>query len=114
MHVIDTEIVIDAPPERVWEVLTRFESFPDWNPFIRRIDGEPAVGSKLEVELEPPGGRGMTFRPRVVVVEANRELRWLGRLLLPRIADGEHSLTLEPLDNERTRFVHREEFRGRQ
>ena len=112
MREIDTEIVIDAAPERVWEILTEFESFPDWNPFMRRIEGEPEAGSKLEVELEPPDGKAMTFKPTVLVSEANRELRWLGRLLLPRIFDGEHVLELSPIEGGGTRFAHREEFRG--
>lgn len=112
MREISAEIDIGAPPERVWSVLTDFSSYPDWSPFIRQISGEPAVGARLRVRIEPPGGRGMTFRPRVVVSEPSRELRWLGRLGAPGLFDGEHSLRLEPLDGARTRFVHSERFRG--
>ena len=100
------EIEIDAPPERVWAVVTDFAAYPDWNPFIRRISGELHEGAKLEVRIEPPGARATTFKPTVRAVEANRELRWLGRLLLPGIFDGEHSLRIEPLDGGRSRFVH--------
>ena len=28
------EIEIDAPPQVVWEVLTRFENWPNWNPDV--------------------------------------------------------------------------------
>jgi hypothetical protein len=78
--------VIDAPAERVWAVVTDFAAYPEWNPFIRRISGELREGTRLEVRIEPPGGRALTFKPTVRVVEANRELRWLGRLLLPGIS----------------------------
>ena len=54
----------------------------------------------------------MTFKPTVRSVEANRELRWLGRLLLPGVFDGEHSLRIEPLDGGRSRFVQSERFSG--
>jgi hypothetical protein len=54
----------------------------------------------------------MTFKPTVRVVETNRELCWLGRLLLPGIFDGEHSLLIEPLDDGRSRFVQSERFTG--
>jgi hypothetical protein len=106
------EIEIDAPPERVWQVVTDFAAYPDWNPFIRRIGGELREGARLEVRIEPRGGRGMTFKPTVRAVEPNRELRWLGRLLAPGLFDGEHSLRVEPLEGDRSRFVQSERFSG--
>src|SRR5262249_50798696 len=106
------EIEIDAPPERVWAVLTDFAAYPEWNPFIRQISGEQRVGARLEVRIEPPGARATTFKPTGRAIAANRELRWLGRLLVPGIVDGEHSLRIEPLDGGRSRFVQSERFSG--
>jgi hypothetical protein len=106
------EIEIDAPPERVWAVVTDFAAYPGWNPFIRQISGELREGARLEVRIEPPGARATTFKPTVRTVEANRELRWLGRLLVPGIVDGEHSLRIEPLEGGRSRFVQSERFSG--
>ena len=54
----------------------------------------------------------MSFRPTVLVAEPNRELRWLGHLWLPGLFDGEHSFSIEPLDEGRVRFVQRERFKG--
>jgi hypothetical protein len=105
-------IDINASPERVWAVLTAFDAYPEWNPFIRRISGTPTQGSKLEVRIEPPGGRGMTFKPTVLAAEPERELRWLGRVLLPGILDGEHSLRIEPVGEGHVRFVQSERFSG--
>jgi hypothetical protein len=112
MRELCREIEIDAVPERVWAVLTDYAAYPEWNPFIRRIAGELREGARLEVRIEPPGARAMTFKPTVRAVRANRELRWLGRLLLPGILDGEHSLEIEPLESGRSRFVQSERFRG--
>ena len=112
MKELHTETDIEAPAERVWELLTDFDSYPQWNPFIRNISGLPSPDERLEVRLEPPGGRGMTFKPKVLNAEPNRELRWLGNLLVPGLFDGEHSFTIEPLDEARVLFVQREEFRG--
>jgi hypothetical protein len=109
---VRSEIEIDAPPESVWRVLTDFAAYPDWNPFIRRIEGSPTEGSQLRVRIEPPGGRGMTFKPTVLAAEPNRELRWLGRVVLPKIFDGEHRFTLEPAGEGRTRLAQSEAFSG--
>src|SRR5207247_8507395 len=107
-----TEIEIDARPERVWAVLIDFEKFPDWNPFIRSIRGNVQVGSRLDVLLGASGTRAMRFRPTVKAVVPNRELRWLGRLGLPRLFDGEHIFQIEPLGAIRSRFVQQGRFRG--
>ena len=112
MKQLHTEIEIEAPAERVWELLTDFASYPEWNPFIRSISGQPTPGERLEVRLELPGGRGMTFKPKVLNAEPNRKLRWMGHLLVPGLFDGEHSFTIQPLEENRVRFVQREAFKG--
>jgi uncharacterized protein YndB with AHSA1/START domain len=48
MKEIDKEIEIDASPERVWDVLTDFSSYPQRNPFIREIEGEVKGRSQAE------------------------------------------------------------------
>ena len=112
MHEIVTQIEINAEPGVVWSVLLDFARHPEWNPFVRRLSGEAVPGHSLVVSICPPGGRAMTFRPRVLVAEANTELRWLGRLLMPGLFDGEHYFRLSPLASARTRFVHGERFSG--
>ncbi|WP_255167806.1 SRPBCC domain-containing protein [Natrononativus amylolyticus] len=113
MHQVESFEEIDAPPEVVWEVLLEFDTYPEWNPFVRSIEGVPIRGERLEIRIEPPGARGMTFRPEVVVAEENRRLAWLGRLVVPFAFDGYHEFRLEPIgDGDRTRLLQRETFRG--
>jgi hypothetical protein len=112
MKELHSEIEIDASAERVWGILTDFASYPEWNPFIRRISGEPKVGEHLEVRLEPPGSRSITLKPTILNAEPDRELQWLGHLLVSGLFDGEHSLTIQPLGENRVRFVQGEAFRG--
>lgn len=111
MKTLDTHIDIAAPPDVVWAVLTDFPSFGRWNPFIVHIAGTVVEGQRLEARLQPPGGRAMTFRPTLRVVRQERELRWLGRLALPGLFDGEHIFLVEPTETG-VRFTQREEFRG--
>ena len=112
MKELRSEIEIQASAERVWQLLTDFPSFPQWNPFIRKASGNIRVGERLEVNIQPSGASGMTFRPTVLKAEPNRELRWLGHLLISGLFDGEHSFTIEPLGEGRVRFTQREVFTG--
>ena len=109
---ITTSIEIAAPAQVVWAILVDFERHPEWNPFIEAIAGEAAQGARLSLTVRPPGGRAMSFEPTVLAAEEARELRWLGRVGLPRIFDGEHRFVLEPLGPQRVRLVHAERFRG--
>ena len=60
----------------------------------------------------PPGGRGLTIRPKVLSAEPGRELKWLGHLLAPGLFDGEHRFLIQSLGEDRTRFIHEEIFKG--
>ena len=106
------QIDIDADAERVWQVLTDFGAYSEWNPFMTQAEGAAAVGERLAIRMQPQGGRAMTFRPTVMEAVPGKRLRWRGRLLLPGIFDGDHSFTIEPLEEGRVRMIQEEHFRG--
>ena len=66
----------------------------------------------MTVFIQPPGARGMRFRPIVLAAQPNRELRWKGRLLLPGVFDGEHYFKLEPKPGGGLVFQQGEIFSG--
>ena len=109
---IKTEISINATPEKVWSILTDFDKYPNWNPFIKSITGNVAVGNKITARLEPPEANGMTFKPTVLAFEKNKEFRWIGHLLFPRLFDGEHKFELNDNRNGTTTFRQSEKFAG--
>jgi hypothetical protein len=109
---LKTEIEIHASAQTVWNLLTDTSRFPEWNPFIRRLSGELVVGRRLVVFLQPSGSAGMEFKPIVLKVEPNRELRWLGQLWLPGLFDGKHVFQIEPLADTRVLFRQQETFTG--
>lgn len=112
MRQIETEILIEASPEKVWAVLTDFENHPNWNPFIKLITGEKKIGEKLTVSIKPPGGNGMTFKPIVTSFKENVEFRWMGKLGVHGVFDGEHYFQLIGQGNNRTKLIHGEKFSG--
>lgn len=111
-HHLHTEIDIDASAQRVWAVLSDFASYPNWNPFIRSVVGAPRQGARLRIAVQPSGGKLMRFSPVVLTADAGRELRWLGRFLLPGVFDGEHRFVIEQLSSGKVRFQQSERFSG--
>jgi hypothetical protein len=112
MKTIETTIDIHAPASAVWATLVDFDAYPEWNSFVTRISGTPTEGERLEVRLDPPGSREMTFKPRVTAATPNEHLEWLGRLFVPGLLDGRHEFRLEALGENRTRLHHGESFSG--
>ena len=112
MQELRSEIEFDATPGDVWGVLVDLPAYGQWNPFIRELEGEVRVGARLRARLVPIGERGFTMRPTVLVAERNLELRWLGRMGLPGIFDGEHVLEIQEVGPGRVRFLQHERFRG--
>ncbi|NVN94931.1 MAG: SRPBCC domain-containing protein [Bacteroidetes bacterium] len=112
MKELKTEILINSTPQKVWAILIDFRNYHEWNPFIKSITGNVVVGSKIIVRLEPPEANGMTFKPKVLVFEKNKELRWLGNLLFPGLFDGEHKFELIDNGNGTTTFKQSEKFKG--
>jgi len=111
-YCIETDIEIKAPVARVWALLTDFAAMPSWNPFIKSISGNLTQGARLSVYIAPPGKSGMRFKPTILTVRRERELRWLGHLFVAGIFDGEHYFLLEPNGEERTRLTQGEKFSG--
>lgn len=112
IHHLHTEIEIDASADRVWAILSDFTSYPQWNPFIRSMVGAPQHGARLQLIIQPSGGKVMRFSPVVLAVEPRRELRWLGRLVFPGVFDGEHRFVIAPLGEAKVRFEQSERFSG--
>jgi hypothetical protein len=110
-HELHTEIDIPATAAEVWAHLTDLGTYARWNPFIVSAAGEVAVGRRLDLRMQPPGGRAMTFRPTVTAVSPGRVFEWLGHLGVPGLFDGRHRFELAPTDSG-TRLTQREEFTG--
>ncbi|GHV49055.1 hypothetical protein FACS1894181_06760 [Bacteroidia bacterium] len=110
--VIEESVVISATPAKIWGILTDFDNYPNWNPFVRFIRGHVAIGEKISVQISPPNSAAMTFRPRVLEFTPNRKLCWLGKVLFQGLFDGEHQFELIENNNGTTTFIQSEKFSG--
>ena len=112
MKTIETSIVIDSTPEKVWGILTKFEEYELWNPFMTKVIGSATLDCKIEVNIKTISGKKRTYYPIITKCETNKELRWEGKSFLPGIFDGERIFILENSNDDKILFFHKEIFSG--
>lgn len=69
MKELYTEIEINAPAEKVWEILMNFERHPDWDPFIQKITGKTEVGKKMDITITIPINRPIFTAQQLILEE---------------------------------------------
>jgi uncharacterized protein YndB with AHSA1/START domain len=69
---------IDAPVHVVWQVLTDYARYPEWNPFTVRVQTTLEVGSVIDLYLPDPSNPGQEFlnREYIRVVDPPYYLRY--------------------------------------
>ena len=108
---IETETIIPASPEQIWDILTDFESYPEWNPMILEVTGKPVIGAKLKLKVSAPdnSGRKYSFKAVIVNNQPSEMLAWKGGV--PGILSGFHYWKLSSCHSG-TRLIHGEDFFG--
>lgn len=109
---IYTEIEINANKTKIWDILMDFESYPNWNPFIKTIEGKKKEDSKIKVFLKPDGNSGMKIKPKIIEIEKEKRFSWLGHFIIPKLFDGHHQFEIIEINDKKSKFIHMENFGG--
>ncbi len=107
---IRTAIEIDAPKEAVYAVLADLESYPEWNPYHQKIEGQFEEGSDLTIYVLRPDGKEREVPPHMMRIVENEEITWGGGIR--GIFYGEHSFVLVDAGKGKTLLKHNEDFSG--
>ena len=94
--VSSAEAEIDAPIERVWEVLTAIERWPEWNPAVQSVSTVPPVAKGSTFRWKAGPG---TITSLVEHLDRPRLIAWSGKTLGIRAfhiwrLDGQNGTTL--------------------
>jgi uncharacterized protein YndB with AHSA1/START domain len=88
----ETEVEIDAPPERVWEALTVAEDLVRWFPLSARVT--PGVGGSYGISW----GESWASEARIEIWEPRRRLRTVTPRSAGYDADGKEDTSRPPLE----------------
>ncbi len=108
MKSYEASILIDAPREQIWALLTDAAGIPSWNKSVTKIEGTIALGQKLKIFTTLVPGKG--FPAKVAEIVPNERMLWTFSAPLGMFK-GARSFTLTPKDG-RVEFHTREVFSG--
>ena len=105
---VSVQTRINAPLEKVWQVLTDFGNYHTWHPILTLESpaGPLAVGELLQGQSS--GKQPVTFT--IALVQEPNHLAWTGGD--PEVVAGRHAFQLEQLADGTTEFIESEEFTG--
>ena len=104
-----TSIEINAPIKEVWSTLTDFDSYPEWNPLVSKLEGNIAVGGKIHTTIAPLND---TFSPTLLSYKESEEIVWEGHRVAKFVLAGKHYYRLKEHTPTTTLLEHGEFFTG--
>ena len=78
MKIIESRIRIEAPIDKVWQILADFDNYHHWNPFTPKIELQKVVGTEvvLHVRLNPNSNKITKQKETLLVWEEGKQMDW--------------------------------------
>ncbi len=103
------EILINASPQKVWEVLTNMDDYDEWNPTMKLVNGEVKVGNKVTYQFTQDENSISEIPATVKQLIPNELLNQSGGI--PLILTYNHKYILK-LQNGGTKVTIHEDYKG--
>ena len=113
MNEIRTEIEINAPKEVIWDILTNYTAYPEWNPFIVRVLGGSELGKRVlfvarfKFALTPVLAKILNFKVHEKLSWGGPGVKWAESIFC-----AEHIFEIEEIEPGVCRFINREYMGG--
>ena len=113
MKEVRTEILINSGKRAVWDTLSNFAAYPEWNPSLVEVRTELVTGARVDLTFRG-SRRAMQLNAEIIAARPGEELRWVGPASRPLriLFRGEHYFVIQETPDGATRFVHGERFSG--
>ncbi|MET0287654.1 MAG: SRPBCC family protein [Polyangiales bacterium] len=100
-----SEAEIDAPAERIWDVLVDLEGYPAWNPYTVAMRSTLEVGEPMIMSVKMSPLLTIEQTEHIRLIEPGHKICWGIETETPELNSGERCQWLEPLPDGRTRYV---------
>ncbi len=107
-----TEVVIHAPQQLVWDQVTDFKAYSDWNPFVLKADAQFEVGKAIHFleDLKQYGQHWLNAK--FLSIDPPNTFVWRGHFGASFIFTVCHTFIFETIGEHQTRFTQTHENSG--
>ncbi|MGA7304572.1 MAG: SRPBCC domain-containing protein [Rhodothermales bacterium] len=112
MPTYQTSFEVNAPADRVWQVLTTLHRYPDWNPQIPLASGTLERGSQINLRLVLPHRPTMDLAATIEEVRPASLLTWRGHVMAPWFFEGYRRFEITPISETQVLVTHVEDIHG--
>ena len=103
--------IINVNPELLFETVSTFENYKDWNTIIPNANGKLKKGEKLLLVLKM-NGKTRLFNPTVISLEKNKRFVLSKKIISKTIGELTHEFEFKKIENNRTEFIQTWEGKG--
>ncbi len=112
MKEIRTEIDINAPVAKVWDIISNLDDWADWNKMVTGASGKITQGAKLSITMRGKSeGAEHSYAPTVIQCDAPNSFRFRASMG-NRLMMTNYKLCQLEENNGGTKFIHIEQFSG--
>ena len=113
MREVSTEIIIAAPADEVWDILTNINDWEDWSPIINQSSGNVSLGSTLTITMmsDEEGIDGPKYSPTITILDQPHTFRWRATMMAGFVMTNDKAFELKETSTG-THVVHKEYFKG--
>ncbi len=108
MKTFRATIKINASPEKIWEILTNANGYPEWDKSMERVEGKFALGEKITFHTKLST---QSFPVKVTKFETASQIVLTGGMPLG-LFKSERTHKLTPVEDGKTAFHTQENFSG--
>ncbi len=112
MAELTTEITLEAPVDRIWQLLTDFGLYPQWNPLFTKATGPVNPGERFDLVVKLPGMDPFPIKPVLQEAEPKSRLSWQSSMLSSALLSWTFCYELHSLSPDRLRLTQRSSFKG--
>jgi hypothetical protein len=109
---LHTEITLDAPLDRVRELLADTSLYPQWHPLFPQVSGEMRVGATIVVTVALPGIKPFSVPATIREATAGLRLCWRYAYRLPGLFSWTYRYEVAELERGRVKFVQDSTYAG--
>lgn len=106
------QIDIYAPKETIWEIVTDFESYPEWNPSLDSVSGKFALGETITFTLQQNNQQTMSSSMTINEIIPYERFTLQGKFIFSPLLKYRFIVSLEPIQHNKTSLTQAILFSG--